>query len=81
MDGARTNEMARIDGETFVMGCDKPIITADGEGPARPVTVKTFWMDVHEVSNAEFKRFVDDTSYVTEVNQYHGIYYVLVFHI
>lgn len=63
----RTNEMVLIEGSTFTMGTDKPFIAADGEGPAREVTVDTFWMDVHEVSNAEFKIFVDATDYVTEV--------------
>jgi len=64
----RTNGMVQIDGDTFLMGSNKPIIQADGEGPARHVTVDTFWMDVHEVSNAEFKKFVDATGYVTEVS-------------
>jgi len=64
----RTNQMVKIEGETFIMGTDRPVIIADGEGPARNVTVSTFWMDVHEVSNGEFKRFVDATGYVTEVN-------------
>jgi len=67
-DGKRTNQMVQIEGETFLMGSDKPLIKVDGEGPARRVTVKTFWMDVHEVSNAEFKKFVDATGYVTEVS-------------
>jgi len=69
-DGTRTNEMVQIEGETFIMGVEKPIITADGEGPTRHVTVNTLWMDVHEVSNAELKRFIDATGYVTEVNNY-----------
>ena len=63
----RTNKMILVEGSTFTMGTDKPLIVADGEGPAREVTVDTFWMDVHEVSNAEFKLFVDATGYVTEV--------------
>ena len=67
-DETRTNEMVQIEGETFTMGSDKPIIRADGEGPARHVTVSTFWMDVHEVSNTEFKKFIDATGYVTEVS-------------
>lgn len=69
-DETRTNQMVQIEGETFTMGSEKPIVTADGEGPTRHVTVNTFWMDVHEVSNAEFKKFVDATGYVTEVNSY-----------
>ena len=35
----------------------------DGEGPTRKVKVNTFYMDIHEVSNHEFKKFVDATQY------------------
>ena len=70
----RTNAMVRIEGGTFTMGSEKPIITADGEGPSRRVTVNSFWMDVYEVSNAEFKIFIDATGYVTEVNSYLAVY-------
>lgn len=66
----RTNQMVVIEGSTFTMGTDKPFLVADGEGPAREVTVDTFWLDVHEVSNAEFKIFVDATGYVTEAEKF-----------
>eukprot|EP00118_Oscarella_pearsei_P026626 m.310187 g.310187 ORF g.310187 m.310187 type:complete len:375 (+) comp50109_c0_seq1:79-1203(+) len=66
----RTNQMIFIKGGTFTMGLDKPIIPTDGEGPSRRVTVDSFYMDVHEVSNAEFKRFVDETGYVTEAEKF-----------
>ena len=67
-DAMRTNTMVLIEGATFTMGTDKPVFIADGEGPAREVNVNSFWMDVHEVSNAEFKLFVDATGYITEVS-------------
>jgi len=35
------------------------------EFPAHDVEVSGFWMDATEVTNAEFKRFVDATGYVT----------------
>lgn len=35
------------------------------EGPPREVAVKGFWMDTHEVTNAEFAAFVAATGYVT----------------
>ena len=35
------------------------------EGPARPVTVDEFWIQTHQVTNAEFAEFVDATGYVT----------------
>lgn len=56
--------MVLITGGEFVMGSDH-----DGapnvERPAHRVRVDSFWMDEHEVTNAEFRRFVDATGYVT----------------
>ena len=52
----RKNNMVLINGGTFTMGTDTPIFRADGEGPARKVSVSSFYMDVHEVSNAEFAK-------------------------
>jgi formylglycine-generating enzyme required for sulfatase activity len=54
--------MAWIPGGTFRMGSDHHY---PEEAPAHRVTVNGFWMDVHALSNAEFKRFVDATGYVT----------------
>jgi sulfatase modifying factor 1 len=34
--------------------------------PARVVKLKSFYLDVHEVSNLEFELFVNTTGYVTE---------------
>ncbi len=56
--------MVLIPGGEFVMGSDKPMSRPD-ERPAHPVRVDPFWMDITEVTNAEFKRFVDSTKYVT----------------
>ena len=57
----RKNNMVLINGGTFTMGTDLPIFTNDGEAPARRVSMSPFYMDVHEVSNAEFARFVAET--------------------
>ena len=38
--------------------------------PARRVTLPTFLLDVHEVSNSEFQLFVTDTGYVTEAEKF-----------
>ena len=57
----RKNNMVLINGGTFTMGTDLPIFTNDGEAPARRVSMSSFYMDVHEVSNAEFARFVAET--------------------
>ena len=66
----RKNNMVLINGGTFKMGSDKPIFPADGEGPGRRVAISSFYMDVHEVSNSEFGRFVDETGYKTEAETF-----------
>jgi formylglycine-generating enzyme len=60
--------MVLIEGGVFTMGTNG----ADGyshEGPAHQVRVNGFWMDKTEVTNAQFKRFVDQTGYVTIAEQ------------
>ena len=60
---AADDDMVAIPGGTFVMG------TNDGfpyEGPAHEVTVKPFKMDKHEVTVAQFAKFVAATGYKTE---------------
>ena len=52
------------------MGTNTPIFNADGEGPARRVTLSDFYLDVHEVSNNEFGLFVDQIGYVTEAEKF-----------
>ena len=39
------------------------------ERPAHRVKVSGFWMDQHDVTNDEFKKFVDATGYVTTAEQ------------
>jgi formylglycine-generating enzyme required for sulfatase activity len=56
--------MVFIPGGTFMMGGDNEQAQAD-EFPKHKVEVSGFWMDVHEVTNAQFKEFVDATGYVT----------------
>ena len=71
LDGVeRTDQMAFIERGIYVMGSDLPVIVADGEAPARRVQITEFYMDVHEVSNAEFARFVKDTNYKTEAEKF-----------
>ncbi|MBV9488928.1 MAG: formylglycine-generating enzyme family protein [Verrucomicrobia bacterium] len=56
--------MAWIPGGTFLMGTnDKE--SFPNERPAHLVQVQGFWMDVHDVTNSEFARFVEATGYVT----------------
>ncbi|WP_246182358.1 formylglycine-generating enzyme family protein [Pandoraea pneumonica] len=56
--------MAWIPAQRFVMGTNSRIAERN-ERPAHDVTVSGFWMDVHDVTNAEFERFVAATGYVT----------------
>ncbi|MDB6112500.1 MAG: hypothetical protein JWR69_4250 [Pedosphaera sp.] len=57
-----TNGMVWVPGGTFWMGAE------DGrpdETPVHKVTVDGFWIDTTEVSNQQFEKFVQATSYVT----------------
>jgi sulfatase modifying factor 1 len=66
----RTNQMVFIKGGKFMMGTDEPVFVADGEGPSREVTLSDFYLDIHEVSNAEFELFVNATGYRTETESF-----------
>ncbi len=54
--------MRWITGGSFVMGEDARY---PEEGPPREVAVNGFWIDTHELTNAEFARFVKATRYRT----------------
>jgi len=59
--------MVLIRGGTFLMG------TNDGmpyEAPAHEVAVNSFWMDEHEVTFAEFAKFVAATRYRTDAEKF-----------
>ena len=56
--------MVWIPGGTYMMGAQDQDGRED-EYPQHQVKVSGFWMDVTEVTNAQFKRFVDATGYVT----------------
>jgi formylglycine-generating enzyme len=56
--------MTWIPDGTFLMGTnDKKSFPS--ERPAHLVRVNDFWMDQHDVTNAEFSKFVEATGYVT----------------
>ena len=48
----------------FTMGTDSGLGWPD-ERPAHAVRLDGFWIDEHEVTNAQFRRFVEATGYVT----------------
>ena len=60
--GARTNDMVRIAGGTFLMGSDRHY---PDEAPAHQVQVDAFWIDRTPVTNRQFRAFVDAAGYVT----------------
>ncbi len=65
------HDMVYIPGGTFLMGTNqKEGFPADGEGPIRKIKVNPFYMDIHTVTNAQFKAFIEDTGYITEAEQY-----------
>ena len=45
------------------MGTDDPR-SLPNERPAHRIRVDAFWMDEHDVTNAEFAKFVDATGYI-----------------
>ena len=66
--GAAPHGMVWIPGGKFTMGSE----SADArpvEGPEHEVTIDGFWMDETEVTNAQFREFVDATGYVTRAEK------------
>jgi len=63
-DGPAPPGMVWIPGGQFDMGGDDPAALAD-EQPVHPVCVSGFWMDETEVTNAQFRKFVEATGYST----------------
>jgi formylglycine-generating enzyme required for sulfatase activity len=49
---------------TFTMGSNAEMARPD-EKPAHPVRVDGFWMDATEVTNRQFRAFVEATGYMT----------------
>ena len=58
------NNMVFIKGGTFQMGADNNQANKD-EYPKHNVTLSGFWMDITEVTNAQFAEFVKATNYTT----------------
>lgn len=56
--------MVWIPGGEFTMGTDGPNAMPN-EQPAVRASVDGFWMDEHDVTNAEFRRFIEATNYIT----------------
>ena len=63
-DRAAPPGMVWIHGGEFTMGTDD-VRSFPNERPAHRVHVGGFWIDEHDVTNAEFAKFVEATGYVT----------------
>ena len=59
---AKLDDMIRLPGGTFRMGSDKHY---PEEAPVHRVTVDPFWIYATPVTNAQFRKFVQETSYVS----------------
>ncbi len=57
------SKMVHIPAGSFLMGTDDPAFP--DARPLHKVALKEFWIDEHEVTNAEFEKFVDATHNVT----------------
>lgn len=58
--------MIWVDGKTFTKGAKaNDNLAMMGEKPAHQVTVDGFFIDITEVTNKQFKAFIDDTGYIT----------------
>jgi formylglycine-generating enzyme len=63
---APADGMVWIPGGEFMMGANPTDQeTRPDESPRHKVTVDGFWMDQTEVTNAQFRKFIDATHYVT----------------
>jgi len=51
--------MARIPAGEFTMGSDDRM---PDEGPQHKVTLESYWIDLYEVTNAQYKKFIDATN-------------------
>lgn len=62
--------MVLLAGGEYRMGSDcSEGYPADGEGPARVVRLRSFWIDTMAVSNTRFARFVQATGYTTDAER------------
>jgi sulfatase modifying factor 1 len=58
--------MIWVEGKTFLQGAkDTDMYAMSREKPAHKVTVDGFYIDITEVTNKQFKKFIDATKYVT----------------
>ena len=61
---SQNDKMVLIPAGTFVMGGNSNQ-SSPNEFPRHKVRVDSFYMDVHEVTNRQFNKFVENTGYIT----------------
>ncbi|WP_455378225.1 formylglycine-generating enzyme family protein [Petrachloros mirabilis] len=57
------DDMVLIPAGEFIMGSFEDGISSDDERPQRKVFIDAFWIDRYEVTNAQYKQFIDTTSH------------------
>jgi formylglycine-generating enzyme len=69
--GGSTDGMVRLPGGMFLMGTESDEgFPADGEGPARAVTLDSFFLDTYPVTNEQFGNFTRATGFKTEAERF-----------
>ena len=65
------NNFEQLEGGWFFMGSEeKYVFPGDGEGPVRKIYVDEFSISKYSVTISEFKKFVDETKYVPDVEKF-----------
>jgi formylglycine-generating enzyme required for sulfatase activity len=57
--GTKTTAMVRIPGGPFIIGFDN---RHPDEKPAHTISIRTFFIDLYEVTNEQYKKFIDATN-------------------
>lgn len=70
-----TDQMKLIPGGTFRMGASSPQARPD-EFPQHKRSISSFYMDSTEVSNKQFREFIEATGYVTTAERPVDAYYI-----
>lgn len=65
LSNTKSNDMVIIEKGVFLMGASDQNGALNREYPKHKVKVNSFLIDIHEVTNSQFKKFVDETGYVT----------------
>ena len=69
--------MARIHGGKYSIGTNKPFFPEDGEAPERSVSVDSFYIDIHEVSNEDFYAFTRSSRYISDAEKFNSSFVVM----